>query len=43
MLNKLFALFKFTHIICFMKITVYNMKGSAGKTPIATNIALDQE
>lgn len=26
-----------------MKITVYNMKGSAGKTPIATNIALDLE
>jgi len=26
-----------------MKITVYNMKGSAGKTPIATNIALDRE
>ncbi len=26
-----------------MKITVYNMKGSAGKTPIATNIALDRK
>ena len=26
-----------------MKITTYNMKGSAGKTPIATNIALDRE
>ncbi|UWQ56040.1 hypothetical protein K3721_19025 (plasmid) [Leisingera caerulea] len=26
-----------------MKITVYNMKGSAGKTPISTNIALDKE
>lgn len=26
-----------------MKITIYNMKGSAGKTPIATNIALDKE
>ncbi len=26
-----------------MKITVYSMKGSAGKTPIATNIALDRE
>ena len=26
-----------------MKITIYNMKGSAGKTPIATNIALDRE
>ena len=25
-----------------MKITVYSTKGSAGKTPIATNIALDQ-
>ena len=35
--------FKFTDIIGFMKITIYNMKGSAGKTPIATNIALDRE
>ena len=26
-----------------MKITVYSVKGSAGKTPIATNIALDRE
>lgn len=26
-----------------MKITVYSSKGSAGKTPIATNIALDRE
>jgi len=26
-----------------MKITVYNAKGGAGKTPIATNIALDRE
>ena len=26
-----------------MKITVYSTKGSAGKTPIATNIALDRE
>ena len=26
-----------------MKITVYNIKGSTGKTPIATNIALDRE
>ena len=26
-----------------MRITIYNMKGSAGKTPIATNIALDRE
>jgi len=26
-----------------MKITVYSIKGSAGKTPIATNIALDHE
>ena len=26
-----------------MKITVYNMKGSAGKTPIAANIALSRE
>lgn len=26
-----------------MKITVYQSKGSAGKTPIATNIALDRE
>lgn len=26
-----------------MKITVYQAKGSAGKTPIATNIALDRE
>jgi len=26
-----------------MKITVYSAKGSAGKTPIATNIALDLE
>jgi len=26
-----------------MKITVYNTKWSAGKTPIATNIALDRE
>lgn len=26
-----------------MKITVYSAKGSAGKTPIATNIALDRE
>ncbi len=26
-----------------MKITVYNAKGSAGKTPIATNIVLDRE
>lgn len=26
-----------------MKITVYNTKGWAGKTPIATNIALDRE
>lgn len=26
-----------------MKTTIYNMKGSAGKTPIATNIALDRE
>jgi len=25
-----------------MKITVYSFKGSAGKTPISTNIALDQ-
>jgi len=25
-----------------MKITVYSTKGSAGKTPIATNIALDR-
>jgi cellulose biosynthesis protein BcsQ len=25
-----------------MKITVYSVKGSAGKTPIATNIALDK-
>jgi len=25
-----------------MKITIYNMKGSAGKTPIAVNIALDK-
>ena len=24
-----------------MKITLYSIKGSAGKTPIATNIALD--
>ena len=41
--NKLFALFKLTEIMGFMKITIYNMKGSAGKTPIATNIALDRE
>jgi hypothetical protein len=27
---------------CF-DLTVYNMRGSAGKTPIATNIALDRE
>lgn len=26
-----------------MKISVYNAKGSAGKTPIATNIALDKD
>lgn len=26
-----------------MKITVYSAKGSAGKTPIATNIALDKD
>lgn len=26
-----------------MKITIYSAKGSAGKTPIATNIALDRE
>lgn len=26
-----------------MKIAVYNAKGSAGKTPIATNIAIDRE
>ena len=26
-----------------MKITIYSVKGSAGKTPIATNIALDRE
>lgn len=26
-----------------MKITVYNTKGSAWKTPIATNIALDRD
>lgn len=26
-----------------MKITVYNIKGSTGKTPIATNIALDHD
>ncbi len=26
-----------------MKITVYSAKGSAGKTPIATNIAIDRE
>ncbi len=26
-----------------MKITIYSAKGSAGKTPIATNIALDKE
>ncbi len=26
-----------------MIITIYSMKGSAGKTPIATNIALDRE
>ena len=26
-----------------MKITVYQAKGAAGKTPIATNIALDRE
>lgn len=26
-----------------MKITVYNIKGSTGKTPIATNIALDYD
>jgi len=26
-----------------MKITVYQAKGSAGKTPIATNIVLDRE
>jgi len=26
-----------------MKITIYNAKGGAGKTPIATNIALDRE
>lgn len=26
-----------------MKITIYNMKGSAGKTPLATNIALDRK
>jgi len=26
-----------------MKITVYNVKGWAGKTPIATNIVLDRE
>lgn len=26
-----------------MKITVYNIKGSTGKTPIATNIALDRD
>tara|TARA_R110000737_G_scaffold127218_3_gene159770 strand:- start:27829 stop:28470 length:642 start_codon:yes stop_codon:yes gene_type:complete len=26
-----------------MKITVYSLKGSAGKTPIAMNIALDRE
>ena len=26
-----------------MKITIYSAKGSAGKTPLATNIALDRE
>ena len=26
-----------------MRITVYNAKGGAGKTPIATNVALDRE
>nr|VFJ58064.1 MAG: hypothetical protein BECKDK2373B_GA0170837_107010 [Candidatus Kentron sp. DK]VFJ60032.1 MAG: hypothetical protein BECKDK2373C_GA0170839_10776 [Candidatus Kentron sp. DK] len=26
-----------------MKITIYSSKGSAGKTPLATNIALDRE
>lgn len=26
-----------------MKVTVYNIKGSAGKTPIATSIALDND
>jgi len=26
-----------------MKLTIYSAKGSAGKTPIATNIALDRE
>lgn len=26
-----------------MKISIYNSKGSAGKTPIATNIALDKD
>lgn len=26
-----------------MKITIYSAKGSAGKTPIATNVALDRE
>lgn len=40
---RLFAFNRFTHILGAMKITVYNMKGSAGKTPIATNIALDRE
>ena len=26
-----------------MRIALYNTKGSAGKTPIATNIVLDRE
>ena len=36
-------MFQITHIISSMKITIYNMKGSAGKTPLAVNIALDRE
>ncbi len=39
---KYYVLYELTYNFVIMKITLYNTKGSAGKTPIATNIALER-